>query len=196
MARESLKVQAIKSRISIPMYFYNIIVPNMPTYYNGDYPCDFDSKPVVKCPIHDEDTPSMRYYEETNSFYCFGCRAGGDVINLHRLFTEKMNGDKPDYDSAVEFLYQYFIVGRDLQPLKTKQAKVEFKNDPVKMVVLTKYIDTLENALLIDNSIKLESKQRIWDIIDNIKVLLSFNKIDALEAKQKIQEVVRLETCI
>ena len=63
----------VKRRVTIPSYFYNIIIPQRVDYYS-DYTVDFDAKPVAKCPLHDEDTPSMRYYEETNTFYCFGCR--------------------------------------------------------------------------------------------------------------------------
>lgn len=37
------------------------------------------------CPFHDDDTPSLVFYEETNSFYCFGCTKGGDVIRFVEL---------------------------------------------------------------------------------------------------------------
>ena len=36
------------------------------------------------CPFHNEKTPSFYVYPETQSFYCFGCGAGGDVINFVR----------------------------------------------------------------------------------------------------------------
>ncbi len=32
------------------------------------------------CPFHNEKTPSFTIYPETESFYCFGCGAAGDVI--------------------------------------------------------------------------------------------------------------------
>lgn len=37
---------------------------------------------VALCPLHSEKTPSFYLYTESNSFYCFGCQAGGDVITL------------------------------------------------------------------------------------------------------------------
>jgi len=33
---------------------------------------------------HDERTPSLQFYEDTQSYHCFGCNAHGDVINLVR----------------------------------------------------------------------------------------------------------------
>ena len=39
---------------------------------------------VGLCPFHNEKTPSFTVYPDTNSFYCFGCGAGGDVISFIR----------------------------------------------------------------------------------------------------------------
>ena len=32
------------------------------------------------CPFHSEHTPSFTVYPDSQSFYCFGCGIGGDVI--------------------------------------------------------------------------------------------------------------------
>lgn len=53
---------------------------------------------VCCCPFHSEKTPSMVVYSDTQSFYCFGCSAGGNVITFIK------NIEHLDYVQAVEFL--------------------------------------------------------------------------------------------
>lgn len=50
------------------------------------------------CPFHSEKTPSFTVYPETQSFYCFGCGVGGDVINF------VMRTENLDYLSAIDTL--------------------------------------------------------------------------------------------
>ncbi|MBQ8411523.1 MAG: DNA primase [Ruminiclostridium sp.] len=40
---------------------------------------------VCSCPFHSEKTPSCHIYTGTQSFHCFGCQTGGDVITVIRL---------------------------------------------------------------------------------------------------------------
>ena len=40
------------------------------------------------CPLHNERRPSFTIYLASNSFYCFGCARGGDVITLTRLLND------------------------------------------------------------------------------------------------------------
>lgn len=39
---------------------------------------------VGHCPFHEDEHPSFAVYPETRSFFCFGCRAAGDVIDFVR----------------------------------------------------------------------------------------------------------------
>lgn len=50
------------------------------------------------CPFHNEKTPSFFVFGNTETYHCFGCGAGGDVI------TFIMSAENLDYPSAVEFL--------------------------------------------------------------------------------------------
>jgi len=55
---------------------------------------------VCSCPFHSEKTPSCTIFTDTQSFYCFGCGAGGDVIT----FTMKV--ENLDFTEAVKLLAQ------------------------------------------------------------------------------------------
>ena len=52
------------------------------------------------CPFHSEKSPSFTVYPENQSFYCFGCGAGGDVITFIRRI------ENLEYVEAVKFLAQ------------------------------------------------------------------------------------------
>ncbi|MBO5006294.1 MAG: DNA primase, partial [Clostridia bacterium] len=56
------------------------------------------SNKVGLCPFHSERTPSFTVFTNTETFKCFGCGAGGDVI------TFIMRQENLEYISAVEFL--------------------------------------------------------------------------------------------
>ncbi len=50
------------------------------------------------CPFHSEKSPSFTVYPANNSFYCFGCGAGGDQVSFI------MRAEHLDYPDAIEFL--------------------------------------------------------------------------------------------
>jgi DNA primase len=45
---------------------------------------------VARCPFHDDQKPSFVVYPATQSFYCFGCQAAGDVFTF-LMKVEQMN---------------------------------------------------------------------------------------------------------
>ena len=187
------KIDEVRAKVTIPMYFYNIIVPQLGGYY-ADYPVDFDARPVACCPLHDEDTPSMRYYEETNTFYCFGCRKGGDVITLHRQFTERQTSSMPTFNEAVEFLYNYFIKGNEhLSPVKktTSLLTQQAKSSNVELARYSQYTTILDRQLQGDSSIKDDAKRKIWEAMDITEILIDKNLLGAVDAMEYVKEVVR-----
>ena len=52
------------------------------------------------CPFHSEKTPSFNIYPGNNSYYCFGCGKGGEVINF------VMDAERLDFVEAVKWLAQ------------------------------------------------------------------------------------------
>ena len=60
---------------------------------------------MICCPFHDDRTPSMKLNEDY--FYCFGCGASGDVIDLAaRLF------GLSSYDAAKKLAADFDITGQ------------------------------------------------------------------------------------
>jgi DNA primase len=62
-------VQELKSRLPIE----DLIGRYVPLRPSGQ-------RLVARCPFHEDHTPSFVVYPKTQSFYCFGCRAHGDVF--------------------------------------------------------------------------------------------------------------------
>lgn len=56
------------------------------------------NKLVGLCPFHNEKSPSFFVYPESNSFYCYGCGVGGNVINLIKKLHDY------DFITAVKWL--------------------------------------------------------------------------------------------
>lgn len=53
---------------------------------------------VCKCPFHSDNSPSCTIYPDTESFYCFGCGTGGDVIKWIELI------ENLEFSDAVKLL--------------------------------------------------------------------------------------------
>ena len=71
----SLEISDIKSRLTIAQVL-------------NHYQLHPDRNHMLRCPFHDDKTPSLQIYPKTNTFCCFSsnCQAGsGDVIDFIRL---------------------------------------------------------------------------------------------------------------
>jgi DNA primase len=63
-----------------------------------DYGFKVDRAGFCKCPFHDDKGPSMKVYDRTGTFHCFGCGKTGDIFTL----TEWM--EKCSFKTAFEKL--------------------------------------------------------------------------------------------
>ena len=56
---------------------------------------------VGKCPFHNENTPSFNVNNEKGLFYCFGCKAGGNIITFTRKYKNLT------FNEAVNYISEY-----------------------------------------------------------------------------------------
>ncbi len=117
---------------------------------------------VALCPFHSEKTPSFHIYTDTQSFYCFGCGAGGDIItftkqieNLNyieavRLLAQRGSLDMPEdqmYDKTAELKKRILEINREtanfyfrqLVSGKDKRGLEYFYNRRLKAETIKKY---------------------------------------------------------
>jgi DNA primase len=88
----------------------------------------FDNHGKAQCPFpdHEDSTPSFQFYEETNSFHCFGCNRGGSPIQLiaHIRIID-------NYNAA---LWLIETLGRGLSPTNYLPPKKLLKSRPKKIL--------------------------------------------------------------
>jgi len=72
--KNCLSISDLKSNFSIVDVFSQLFPDTQLRKSSNKFYC--------LCPFHQETNPSFFLYPETNTFYCFGCQVGGDVIEL------------------------------------------------------------------------------------------------------------------
>jgi DNA primase len=78
---------------------------------------------TVRCPFHEERTPSFSVNALDKLFYCFGCGKGGDVITFVRE-TENL-----DFTGAVEWLAERFRVQLEYEESSPRQEAERKRRD-------------------------------------------------------------------
>lgn len=85
------------------------------------------------CPFHGEKTPSFTVYPDTQSYYCFGCGSGGDVItfiknieNLDYIDAVRFLADKNGLDMPDENSYDSTLNKRRLRMLEANREAARF----------------------------------------------------------------------
>ena len=105
------------------------------------------------CPFHSEKTPSFVVFPATQSFYCFGCGAGGDVIS----FT--MRTENLDYMSAVRVLAQRsgITLPEDNEPDRV------FGVSRQRVLDMNKEAARFFRSMLFDERLGAEARQYLFD---------------------------------
>lgn len=96
------------------------------------------------CPFHSEKSPSFTVYPANNSFYCFGCGAGGDQISFI------MRMEHLDYPDAIEFLAKR--AGITIVDDNTKQYTNQPRIDKKRIYDMNRDAARFFNACLFANN--------------------------------------------
>ena len=129
---EALRLsQEICKRLPIEKYMKEVGVNLLPTSNPDRIRCC--------CPIHKETSPSFMIYTNNNSFFCYGCKAGGSVVWFAKLFNNwgwiqtvknlalklGISFDITDSDIAERIFEEYFDQSNKQQAIRLSN-KIEY----------------------------------------------------------------------
>ena len=57
----------------------------------------------IKCIFHEEKTPSLRFFDDSGKYFCYGCRKKGDKFDFVAFFIKR--GNKT---AAMKFFARHF----------------------------------------------------------------------------------------
>ncbi len=122
--------EAVKKEVDI-INLYQDLSGNTISNYNNNVNC------II--PGHSDKTPSMKLYPTTNTFHCFGCGAGGSVIDL----VAEVHGIASPLEAAKWLADRYNINYDDLSP----EAKEKIKKKQSRMEILKRFIEKSHKRL-------------------------------------------------
>ncbi|MBD5139151.1 MAG: DNA primase [Ruminococcus sp.] len=95
---------------------------------------------VCLCPFHSEKSPSCTLYLENNSFYCFGCGAGGDVI------TFVMKIENLGYIEALKFLAERAGMSMPEDARNNESSRIKSRILEINRTAARFFFDTLTRS--------------------------------------------------
>ena len=95
------------------------------------YGHELDSSNKLCCPFHNENTPSLVYYEDSETFYCFGCGEGSDVINWI-CNEEGWDSNSGEFRKAVK---KYEDITGDVETYASPKTIEELEQERIKMAL-------------------------------------------------------------
>lgn len=87
---------------------------------------------VARCPLpdHEDKTPSFTVYPETNSWFCYGCLRGGDVVELARY---AWGYEKSEVGTAAAMVLMDF--GREVPPRPPAWFRKQERQRPIRDLI-------------------------------------------------------------
>lgn len=106
------------------------------------YGVDVNRQGFAICPFHSEDTPSLKIYEGSRGYYCYGCGKSGDVIS----FTQELFS--LSFVNALKKLNNDFSLCLPLERKMSLKEKYALKDSEKRRQEIKKQRDSLIRAYI------------------------------------------------
>jgi DNA primase len=130
-----MEIKEIKQRLSIETVL-------------NHYDLHPDRNGMIKCPFHPEDTASLKIYDKTNTFNCFGCGANGDGIQFIELY------DKRGKHEAILKAQGLTDIAPAIKPQTNQKPSEPVKMHEDRSEILTKIFESFKHGLRHPVSVK------------------------------------------
>lgn len=129
-----MNIEEFKASVPIIQYVKNIYSDILPIVRESN------GKAFCRCIWHEDDTPSLVFFADTNKYKCFGCGEHGDIIDLVKYV------EKVDWKEAVQIIAQntgqVVNIGNPSSDTRHKMQCEEYKNMMCKHAV--RYMENLK----------------------------------------------------
>ncbi len=137
-----------------------------------------DRNKRLRCPFHDDHTPSMQVYPDTGSVYCFSsnCRLGGKVIDQIDFIMYRESCTKHEAIIKAKAMLNY----PETNPVRTQEEKHETPQEPeINTEILSKIFNYFRNGFIMrkDNKAKnyLQSRGLPVSKLENLGIVIGYN---------------------
>lgn len=155
------------------------------------YGIKIDRKGFCCCPFHNEKTASMKIYPKSNSYYCFGCGASGDIFR----FVQDI--DNCDFKTAfISLGGTYEEQSKEARMAANAKREREKKRREMAEQVKAKLRKELAYILeVLKAGCRLAEPYSEWWCLCHNKIPILFNAWDCIERGEEINEVDVYRIC-
>jgi len=135
------------------------------------YSLSTDKNNMLCCPFHNDKTPSLQIYSNTNTFCCFSsnCQAGtGDVIEFIRLM------EKSDKRAAI--LKAKSLLGHDKSEQTTETKNTNEVEQLSRVAVFTKFLESCKSGMAKSERARKYATERGLDF-EKLKIGFASDKV-------------------
>lgn len=128
----------------------------------------------IYCPFHKEKTASMKIYKD--SFYCFGCGAGGDIFTFVQeldgiSFKEAYAALGGDYENSFSARLKIYQAQKKREMQRKTEEKLKKKRELTGLLidVYHKWLDRLEplSDAWCDTYNALQYQEYLWEALND-----------------------------